>query len=65
MPCTRSDDGKESNTAKAVNTVIKFKENEDIFFNKKIIRHKMKIIQRKKHKIGAYEVHKYHYHVLM
>ena len=50
MPCTRSDDGKESNTAKAVNTVIKFKENEDIFFNKKIIRHKMKIIQSKKHK---------------
>ena len=28
------------------------------FFNKKIIRHKMKIIQAKKHKIGTYEINK-------
>ena len=28
----------------------------DVLFNKKIIRHKMKRIQSKKHKIGTYEV---------
>ena len=28
------------------------------FFNKKFIRHKMKTIQAKKHKIGTYEINK-------
>ena len=32
-----------------------FNEFEDVLFNKKIIRHKMKRIQAKKHKIGTYE----------
>ena len=30
----------------------------DVLFNKKIIRHKMKRIQSKKHKLGTYEVDK-------
>ena len=30
----------------------------DVLFNKKIIRHKMKRIQNKKHKLGAYETDK-------
>ena len=30
----------------------------DVFFNKKIIRHKMKRIQSKKHKLGTYETDK-------
>ena len=30
----------------------------DVLFNGKIIRHKMKIIQSKKHKLGTYEIEK-------
>ena len=30
----------------------------DVLFNKKIIRHKMKRIQSKKHKLGTYEIDK-------
>ena len=47
-------DGKESNTAKGVNTATEFNEFKDNLFNKKIIRHKMKRIEAKKHKIGTY-----------
>ena len=36
----------------------------DVLFNEKIIRHKMKRIQSKKHKLGTYEIAKYLYHVL-
>ena len=50
--------GKESNTAKGVNIVTEFNEFKDVLFNKKIIRHKMKRIQAKKHKIGTYEIDK-------
>ena len=50
-----SDDGKESNTAKRVNIATEFNGN---LFNKKIIRHKMKTIQSKKHKLGTYEINK-------
>ena len=53
-----SDDGKESNTAKRVNIAIELKEYEDTLLNKKIIRHRMRRIQSKKHKIGTYEVNK-------
>ena len=31
---------------------------QDVLFNEKIIRHKMKRIQSKKHKLGTYEVDK-------
>ena len=43
-------DDKKSNTAKGVNIATKFNEFKDVLFNKKIIRHKMKRIQAKKHK---------------
>ena len=53
-----SDDGKESNTAKGINTATEFNEFKDTLFDKKVIRHKMKRIQGKKHKIGTYEINK-------
>ena len=60
-----SGDGKESNTAKGVNFSTDLNEFRDILFIKKIIRHKMKRIQSKKHKLGTYEIKKYRYLVLM
>ena len=48
-----SDDGKESTTAKGVNIATEFNEFRDTLFNKKVDRHKMKIIQSKKIKIGT------------
>ena len=51
-------DGKESNTAKGVNIVTDFNEFKDTLFNKKIIRHKMRRIQGKKHKMGICEIDK-------
>ena len=36
----------------------KFNEFKDVLLNKKIIRHKMKRIRAKKHKIGTYEIDK-------
>ena len=51
-------DGKESSTAKRVNIATEFNEFKNVFFNKKIIRHKMKRIQAKEHKIGTYEIDK-------
>ena len=50
--------GSESSTAKGVNIATEFNEFKNILFNKKIIRHKMKRIQAKKHKIGTYEIDK-------
>ena len=50
--------GSESSTAKRVDIATKFNEFKDVLFNKKIIRHKMKRIQAKKHKIGTYEIDK-------
>ena len=58
MYLIRKIDVKESNTAKGVNISTEFNEFKDILFNKKIIRHKMKRIQAKKHKIGTYEIEK-------
>ena len=51
----KNTDGKESNTEKAVNTATGFNEFKDTLFNKKLVRHKMKRIQSKSHKIGTYE----------
>ena len=51
-------DGRETNTAKGVRIATEFNEFKDVFFNKTIIRHKMKRIQAKKHKIGTYEIDK-------
>ena len=46
-------DGKESNTAKGVNIATEFNEFKDTLFNLKVLRHKMRRIQSKKHKLGA------------
>ena len=43
---------------KGGNTVTDFNEFKDTLFNKKVVRHKMKRIQTKKHKIGTYEINK-------
>ena len=51
-------DGKESNAAKGVNIATEFKELKDTLLNKKIMRHKMRRIQSKKHRIGTYEIDK-------
>ena len=51
-------DGKESNTAKGVNVATEFNEFKNTLLNKKIIRHKLKRIQSKKHKLGTYEINK-------
>ena len=48
----------ESSTTKGVNIATEFNEFKDVLFNKKVIRHKMKRIQAKKHKIGIYETDK-------
>ena len=49
-------DGKESNTAKRVNIATDFSKFKDILFDKKTIRHKMRRIQGKKHKMATYEI---------
>ena len=51
-------DGSESSTAKRVDIATEFNEFKDVLFNKKIIRHKMKRIKAKEHKIGTYEIDK-------
>ena len=53
-----SDGGKESNTAKGVNIATDFNEFRDILFNNKVVRHKMKRIQSKKHKLETCEINK-------
>ena len=50
--------GKEHNTAKVESIATKFNKFKDVLFNKKIVRHKMKRIQSKKHKLGTYEIDK-------
>ena len=50
--------GSESSTTKGVNIATEFNEFKDVLFNKKVIRHKMKRMQAKKHKIGNYEINK-------
>ena len=51
-------DGKEYNTAKGVSIATEFDKFKDVLFNEKIIRHKMKRIQSKKHKLETYEIDK-------
>ena len=53
-----SDDGNKSNKAKGLNTATEFNEFRDTLLNKSIIRHKMKRIQSKKHKLGTYKINK-------
>ena len=49
---------KNHNTAKWVSIAIEYDNFKDVLFNKKIVRHKMKRIQSKKHKLGTYEIDK-------
>ena len=49
-------DGKEYNTAKGVNVGTEFDGFKDVLFNEKVIRHKMKRIRSKKHKLRTYEI---------
>ena len=58
MYSVKNIDGKESNIAKGVNIATEFNELKDTLFNKKVVRHKMKRIQSKKHKIETYEINK-------
>ena len=51
-------DDEEVTKAKGVNKKIKHKEFVSVLFNKKVIRHKMKRIQSKLHRIGTYNVFK-------
>ena len=47
---------KECNRAKGVSIATEFDKFKDVLFNEKIIRHKMKRIQSKKHKLGTYKI---------
>ena len=58
MYSIRKINGSESSTAQGVNIPTEFNKSKNVLFNKKIIRHKMKRIQAKKHKIGTYEIDK-------
>ena len=49
-------DNKEVTKEKGVNKKRKHKEFADVLFNKKVIRHNMKRIQSRLHKIGTYNV---------
>ena len=51
-------DDKESNAANGVNIATEFNEFKNTLLYQKIIRHKMKRIQSKKHKLGTYEINK-------
>ena len=51
-------DGKECNTAKGVNIATEFNKFKEVLFNRKIIRHKLRRIQSKKHKLGVYVIAK-------
>ena len=51
-------DGKEFNTGKGVNIATELNEFKGTLFNKKVVWHKMKRNQSKKHKIGTYEINK-------
>ena len=50
--------GKEFNMAKGLNIATEFNEFKYTLFNKKMLRHKMRRIQGKKHKLGTYEIDK-------
>ena len=49
-------DGKECSTAKGVSIATEFDEFKDVLVNEKVVRHKMKRIQSKKHKLETYKI---------
>ena len=58
MYSVRKIDDKECNTTKGVSIATEFNKFKDVLFNKKIIRHKIRRIKSKKHKLGTYEIDK-------
>ena len=58
MYSTKNIDGKESNAAKGVSIATEFNEFKDTLSSKKVLRHKMRRIQGKKHKMGTYKINK-------
>ena len=56
-----SENGEKVNTAKGLNISIEFKEHVNVLFNKNLIRHKMKRIQSKLHKIATCDVCKIYF----
>ena len=54
-------DDKEGNWAKGVSIATEFDKFKDVLVNEKIIRHKIKRIQCKKHKLGTYEINKIYF----
>ena len=58
MNAIKNIDGKESNTAKGMNIATDFNEFKDTLFNTNVLRHKVRRIQGKKHKMGTYEINK-------
>ena len=58
MHSMKNIDGKESNTTKGVNIATAFNEFKNTLFIKKILRHKMRRIQAKKHKLGTCKISK-------
>ena len=56
MYCIVSETGEEVSTEKWVNIKIESKEYENVLFSKTLIRHNMKRIHSKLHKIGSYDV---------
>ena len=58
MHSVKKIDCKEYNTVKGVSIATEFKKFKDVLFNEKAIRHKMKRIQIKKHKLRIYEIDK-------
>ena len=58
MYSIKKTDGKECNTTKMSIIATECNEFKDVIFNKKVIRHKMRKIQSKKHQLGTYEINK-------
>ena len=58
MYSMKKTNGREYNTAKGASIATEFDKFKDVLFNKKLIRHKMKTIQSKKHKFETYEINK-------
>ena len=56
MDSIKKIDGNKCNTAKGVSVANEFNKFKDVLFYKKTIRHKMKRIQSKKHKLGIYKI---------
>ena len=58
MHSMKTINGNESNTAKGVNIATGFNEFKTTLFNKKILKHKMRRTQSKKHKLWTYQINK-------